>query len=111
MKTTGKRSQTQCAAIDQTILSDKDSTDTEYREAKSGSTAEKRGEKNGSGVLKNVEHKGVNNNVNKGGRRQLKDWIKDGGSKDVGSKDGGSKDEGKDGGNKGGKGKRSLERI
>ena len=50
----------------------------------------------------NVEHKGVNNNVNKGGRRQLTDWIKDGGSKD-----GGSKDEGKDGGNKGGKGKRS----
>ena len=77
------------------------------REAKSGSTAEKRGEKNGSGVLKNVEHKGVNNNVNKGGRRQLKDWIKDGGSKDVGSKDGGSKDGEKDGGNKGGKGKRS----
>ena len=74
------------------------------REAKSGSTAEKRGEKSGSGVLKraNVEHKGVNNNVNKGGRRQLKDWIKDGGSKD-----GGNKDEGKDGGNKGGKGKRS----
>ena len=67
----------------------------------------KRGEKNGSGVLKNVEHKGVNNNVNKGGRRQLKDWIKDGGSKDVGSKDGGSKDGEKDGGNKGGKGKRS----
>ena len=62
---------------------------------------------NGSGVLKNVEHKGVNNNVNKGGRRQLKDWIKDGGSKDVGSKDGGSKDGEKDGGNKGGKGKRS----
>ena len=64
----------------------------------------------------NVEHKGVNNNVNKGGRRQLTDWIKDGGSKDGGSKDGGSKDggskdEGKDGGNKGGKGKRSLERI
>ena len=55
----------------------------------------------------NVEHMGVNNNVNKGGRRQLKDWIKDGGSKDGGSKDGGSKDEGKDGGNKGGKGKRS----
>ena len=47
------------------------------------------------------------NNVNKGGRRQLKDWIKDGGSKDVGSKDGGSKDGEKDGGNKGGKGKRS----
>ena len=49
------------------------------------------------GVKANVEHKGVNNNVNKGGRRQLTDWIKDGGSKD----------EGKDGGNKGGKGKRS----
>ena len=33
----------------------------------------------------NVEHMGVNNNVNKGGRRQLKDWIKDGGSKDGGT--------------------------
>ena len=55
----------------------------------------------------NIEHKGVNNNVNKTGKKQLKDWIKDGGSKDGGSKNGGSNDGGKDGGNKGGKKRRS----